>query len=40
MNISEIAYTVGFNNPKYFAQQFKQEFDVAPSAYRAQKSKA
>jgi len=35
MNISEIAYTVGFNNPKYFAQQFKQEFDVAPSAYRA-----
>ncbi|MBN8850824.1 MAG: hypothetical protein BGO55_30010 [Sphingobacteriales bacterium 50-39] len=39
MNISEIAYTVGFNNPKYFAQQFKQEFDVAPSAYRAQKNK-
>lgn len=35
MNISEIAYTVGFNNPKYFAQQFRQEFDVAPSAYRA-----
>jgi signal transduction histidine kinase/ligand-binding sensor domain-containing protein/DNA-binding response OmpR family regulator len=39
MNISEIAYTVGFNNPKYFAQQFKQEFNVAPSAYRAQKNK-
>ncbi|HEY4207090.1 MAG TPA: hybrid sensor histidine kinase/response regulator transcription factor, partial [Puia sp.] len=39
MNISEIAYTVGFNNPKYFAQQFKQEFDMAPSAYRAQKNK-
>jgi len=40
MNISEIAYTVGFNNPKYFAQQFKQEFDVAPSAYRVQKNKS
>jgi signal transduction histidine kinase/ligand-binding sensor domain-containing protein/CheY-like chemotaxis protein/AraC-like DNA-binding protein len=39
MNISEIAYTVGFNNPKYFAQQFRQEFDVAPSAYRAEKNK-
>jgi YesN/AraC family two-component response regulator len=37
MTISEIAYAVGFNNPKYFTQQFKLEFDIAPSAYRSGK---
>jgi signal transduction histidine kinase/ligand-binding sensor domain-containing protein/DNA-binding response OmpR family regulator len=37
LSVSEIAYTVGFNNPKYFAQYFKMEFNIIPSAYRSQK---
>lgn len=30
-NISEVAYEVGFNDPKYFSRVFTQEFGVAPS---------
>ncbi|MDH7462749.1 two-component regulator propeller domain-containing protein [Chitinophagaceae bacterium 26-R-25] len=33
MTVSEIAYEVGFNDPKYFAKYFKKEFGVTPSAY-------
>ncbi len=33
MTVSEIAYEVGFNNPKYFARYFKEEFNMVPSAY-------
>jgi signal transduction histidine kinase/ligand-binding sensor domain-containing protein/DNA-binding response OmpR family regulator len=33
LTISEIAYQVGFNNPKYFAKQFREEFGELPSAY-------
>lgn len=36
--ISEIAYEVGFNNPKYFARNFRKEFGILPSEYAAQKS--
>lgn len=32
MNISEIAYECGFNDPKYFTRCFSKEFGVAPSA--------
>ncbi|HVV03603.1 MAG TPA: ATP-binding protein, partial [Puia sp.] len=32
--VSEIAYEVGFNNPKYFSRYFKAEFGVLPSAYQ------
>ncbi|MBP1639516.1 MAG: integral rane sensor hybrid histidine kinase [Bacteroidetes bacterium] len=32
--ISEIAYALGFNNPKYFSSCFKAEFDVTPREYR------
>jgi AraC-like DNA-binding protein len=39
LNVSEIAYRVGFNNPKYFSNYFKQEFGVLPSVYQAQQSK-
>jgi AraC-like DNA-binding protein len=39
LNVSEIAYQVGFNNPKYFANYFKQEFGVLPSVYQTQQSK-
>ncbi len=31
--ISEIAYEVGFNNPKYFARTFRKEFGILPSEY-------
>ena len=31
MNISEIAYEVGFNDPKYFTRCFTQEFSATPS---------
>jgi AraC-like DNA-binding protein/CheY-like chemotaxis protein len=33
MSIAEIAYEVGFNNPKYFSQFFKKEFAMPPSAF-------
>ncbi|HEY4149182.1 MAG TPA: two-component regulator propeller domain-containing protein [Chitinophagaceae bacterium] len=33
MSVAEIAYEVGFNNPKYFARYFKEEFNMVPSAY-------
>ncbi len=31
MNISEIAYEVGFNDPHYFSKKFKAQFGVSPS---------
>lgn len=35
MNISEVAYAVGFNNPKYFSKRFKDEFGITPSEFAA-----
>jgi signal transduction histidine kinase/ligand-binding sensor domain-containing protein/DNA-binding response OmpR family regulator len=35
LTVSEIAYEVGFNNPKYFRKYFKDEFGVLPSQYDA-----
>lgn len=32
MNVSEIAYEVGFNDPKYFARCFMKSFNVTPSS--------
>lgn len=32
MNISEIAYEVGFNDPKYFTRCFTKHFEMTPSA--------
>jgi AraC-like DNA-binding protein len=40
LTVAEVAYTVGFNNPKYFTQYFKAEFGCIPSAYRAGKKMA
>ena len=31
MNIAEIAYEVGFNDPKYFARCFSKQFNMTPS---------
>ena len=31
MNISDIAYRLGFGNPQYFNKCFKELFDIAPS---------
>ncbi len=36
-SIAEIAYEVGFNNPKNFSRYFKEEFKVLPSQYVTQK---
>lgn len=33
MTVSEIAYEVGFSNPKYFTKMFKKEFGCIPSEY-------
>lgn len=35
-NITEIAYRVGFNDPKYFTRCFTKQYGVAPSAYRGE----
>lgn len=37
LTISEVAYQVGFNNPKYFAKYFKEEFGMLPSTYLQEK---
>lgn len=34
LTVAEVAYKVGFNNPKYFARYFKEEFDLLPKAYQ------
>jgi len=32
--VNEIAYQVGFNEPKYFRKYFKEEFGVTPNEYK------
>lgn len=31
LNVSEVAYRVGFDDPKYFSRVFQEEFQMAPS---------
>src|SRR5574344_553866 len=32
-NVTEVAYSVGFNDPKYFTRCFTKEFGIAPSKF-------
>lgn len=36
LNVSEIAYQVGFNDPYYFSRCFKDQFSISPLQYRKQ----
>lgn len=33
LSISEIAYAVGYSDPKYFSKRFKEVFDISPTEY-------
>jgi signal transduction histidine kinase/ligand-binding sensor domain-containing protein/DNA-binding response OmpR family regulator len=39
LTVSEVAYSVGFNNPKYFARYFKEAYHELPSSYAMRKRK-
>lgn len=39
LHVSEIAFEVGFNNPKYFSRYFKEEFGELPSVYQEKAGK-
>jgi transcriptional regulator GlxA family with amidase domain len=38
--VNEIAYQVGFNEPKYFRKYFKEEFGVTPNEYKKYRKEA
>jgi signal transduction histidine kinase/ligand-binding sensor domain-containing protein/DNA-binding response OmpR family regulator len=40
LNIAQIAYTVGFATPNYFAKSFKAKYEMLPSEYLSQKRKS
>jgi DNA-binding response OmpR family regulator/two-component sensor histidine kinase len=37
-NITEVAFKVGFQNPQYFSQCFKEKFHQSPSSFKASES--
>ena len=39
LNISEIAFQLGFSSPKFFTKYFKEEFGVTPSVYQETQGK-
>jgi len=39
LTVAEVAYEVGFNNPKYFSKFFKAEYNVVPSAFQNERKK-
>ncbi len=34
MSIADVAYAVGFENPRYFSRVFSEEKGVSPSSFR------
>lgn len=34
LTVSEVAYKVGFNNPRYFSKYFQEEYGMNPSLYK------
>ena len=40
MNVSEIAYAVGYTDPKYFSRCFKKETGLTPREYREKKAQS
>lgn len=38
-NISEVAFKVGYNDPKYFSKCFKKELGITPTEYRESRSR-
>ena len=38
MQVSEIAYTLGYNSPKVFSKHFKEEFNISPSEFIRQQA--
>ncbi len=39
MSVSEVAYEVGFNDPKYFSKCFKEQFGQVPNEFAQEQSK-
>ncbi|MBC3539918.1 two-component regulator propeller domain-containing protein [Rufibacter sediminis] len=37
LTVAEVAYAVGFNNPRYFSKYFKEEYHMLPSVYAESK---
>jgi len=33
LSISEVAFAVGFNDPKYFSKSFKEQYGKSPSQF-------
>ena len=34
LNIAEVSYAVGFNNPRYFSKYFREMYGMTPSQYK------
>ena len=39
LTVAEVAYKVGFNEPKYFSRYFKDEYGISPTKYIKQNQK-
>lgn len=39
LTVAEIAYNVGFNNPKYFSKHFREEYGISPGEYQIKENR-